>query len=198
MKIYVVLFVLVFAINVNAQLNISEELNPFATDVEQTLNAFDLEIQRQSGQPAYQENSFSRLLEISTCYRLTCTVYARVIKAEQKLFLYLNGRLDYTFDISSGAPGYSTPNFDQHPNGRIYDFYTSTKFPGGDYKGLGNMPYAVFIKGGFAIHGTTPGNIPKLGTPDSHGCIRLHPENGKIFNRLVRQYGVKDVWITVE
>jgi hypothetical protein len=51
----------------------------------------------------------------------------------------------------------------------------------------GNMPFAVFIKGGFAVHGTTGGsdwgNISKLGTtPLSHGCVRIHPLNAKAFN----------------
>jgi L,D-transpeptidase catalytic domain len=177
--------------------NVIEDLNPFDPSINETLQKIDQDYQTQTGQPGFQRD-FSALFEISTCYRLQCTIYARVVKAEQKLFLYVNGRLDATWPVSSGMSGYGTPDFDQHPNGRIYDRYTSTKFPGGDYKGLGNMPYVVFINGGFAIHGTTGGNIPKLGTPASHGCIRVHPENGKIFNRLVRQYGVKDVWITVE
>ena len=191
----------VLVLNVNAQTvseNAMDELNPFAPNINETLKAYDQEIQQQTGQPAFKENSISRWLELNTCYRLQCTVYARIIKAEQKLFLYINGRLDATWAVSSGAPGHATPDFDQQPNGRIYDQYSSTKFPGGNYKGLGNMPYAVFIEGGFAIHGTTEGNFKHLGTPASHGCIRLHPENGKVFNQLVRQYGIKDTWITVE
>jgi len=59
------------------------------------------------------------------------------------------------------------------------------------------MPYAVFISGGYAIHGTTRGNWSRLGKPASHGCIRLHPDNGQIFNVLVRRNGISNVWITV-
>ena len=93
---------------------------------------------------------------------------------------------------------FPTPYMDQNPNGRIYDRYTSVTNPGGDYNGLGNMPYAVFIRGGYAVHGTTRGNWPNLGKPASKGCIRLHPDNGFIFNRLVRSYGIYRTWITVE
>ena len=100
--------------------------------------------------------------------------------------------------VSTGINGRNTPNFETHPNGRIYDRYTSKKFPGGDFNGLGNMPYAVFISGGFAIHGTGKGNWPKLGSRASHGCIRLHPDNALIFNRLVRKNGISEVWITVQ
>ena len=105
----------------------------------------------------------------------------------------------------AAQPHRGTPNFDKHPDGRIYNAYTSTKFPGGNYivtvngkkVGLGNMPYAVFIRGGFAIHGTGTGNWPKLGRVASHGCIRIHPDNARLFNALVRQYGVSNTWITV-
>ncbi len=208
MKYFIATLLCVFALSAKAQLldslgghppeESADELDPTAPDVEQTLKAYDLQIQTESGQPAFEESRFSDLFEADTCYRLTCTVYARIIKSEQKMYLYINGRLDHTWDVSSGAPGHGTPDFDQHPNGRIYDNYTSKTFPGGNYKGLGNMPYAVFIKGGFAVHGTTEGNFSKLGQRASHGCIRLHPVNGKVFNRLVREHGIKDTWITVE
>lgn len=200
MKYFLVFLLCAFSLSARAQLidNSADELDPFATDIEQTLNAYDLQIQELTGQRAFVENSFAQLFKADTCYRLSCTVYAHIVKAEQKLFLYINGRLDHTWDVSTGAPGHGTPNFDRHPNGRIYDNYSSSKFPGGNYKGLGNMPYAVFIEGGFAIHGTTVGNFAKLGQPASHGCVRTHPDNGRVFNRLVRQYGIKDTWITIE
>ena len=59
------------------------------------------------------------------------------------------------------------------------------------------MPYAVFIYNGYAIHGTTVGNFSKLGTPASHGCVRLHADNGFIFNRLVRSQGVFNTWVSI-
>lgn len=60
------------------------------------------------------------------------------------------------------------------------------------------MPYVVFIQNGYGVHGTTLGNIRRLGKKASHGCIRLHPDNGKIFNELVRRAGIENTWITVE
>ena len=39
------------------------------------------------------------------------------------------------------------------------------------------MPFAVFIKDGFAVLGTADVNWTKLGKKASHGCIRLHPES---------------------
>jgi lipoprotein-anchoring transpeptidase ErfK/SrfK len=33
------------------------------------------------------------------------------------------------------------------------------------------MPYSLFFRGGYAIHGT--GSTRQLGRPASHGCVRL-------------------------
>ena len=63
---------------------------------------------------------------------------------------------------------------------------------------MGNIPYAVFVKGGYAIHGTTPGNFSKLGTEASHGCIRLHPDHGRVFYELVRLIGLSNTWVKVQ
>lgn len=132
------------------------------------------------------------------CYQDSCQVFARVSKRNQKLYLSVGGRVDQVWPVSTGVRGHSTPDFDRHPDGRIYDRYTSSTYPGGDWNGLGNMPYAVFIRRGYAIHGTPRANWAKLGQPASHGCIRLHPDNAKVFNRLVRANGIGQTWITVE
>lgn len=175
------------------------ELNPFDPNVEQLLDEFDKAYQEQTGQPAHiDDGSLDDILGLADCYRSGCAVWAQVVKSSQRMYLYVNGSLRGSWAVSTGVSGYGTPNFDRHPNGRIYDRYSSDKFPGGDYKGLGNMPYAVFITGGFALHGTPQGNWPKLGQRASHGCIRMHPDNAYMFNRLVRSYGVRNTWITVQ
>jgi hypothetical protein len=172
-----------------------DELDPFADDVGLKLAQMDQDYESSTGEAAHV---FVPHFFDTGCRQLTCAVYARVERSEQQLYLYVNGILQGKFATSTGIAGRDTPNFDKHPDGRIYDHHTSSKFPGGDYNGLGNMPYAVFISGGFAIHGTGKGNWKKLGHVASHGCIRIHPDNALIFNRLVRQYGVVNTWITVE
>ena len=132
-----------------------------------------------------------------TCKEGACGLYAHVIKARQIMYLYVDGELKDSFDISTGLKEYSTPELAMHPNGPIFTKYTSRKFPGGNYKGLGNMPYAVFIKGGYAIHGTTTGNLKKLGQQASHGCIRLHPNNARLFYEMVKVFGLKNTWVKV-
>ena len=174
--------------------NAMDEINPFDPKIEQTLEQMDLDYEASTGQAA--------ILNLMkpfgpACYQIECTIFLDISKDTQRMNFYFNGVLQATWPVSTGAAGFATPDFDTNPNGRIYDSYTSTKYPGGDYNGLGNMPYAIFIDGGFAVHGTGESNWPKLGKRASHGCIRVHPENAKVINRLVRQYGIYQTWITV-
>lgn len=173
------------------------EFDPFAPDAEEKLRDFDEAYAEQTGQSPFNE-LFDGMLDDSGCYRENCNVWIYVSKASQRLYLYLNGTQTYDWAVSTGVVGRATPDFDRHPNGRIYDRYSSAAYPGGDYNGLGNMPYAVFIEGGFALHGTPRENWSKLGQRASHGCIRQHPDNARYLNRLVRRVGVRDVWVTVE
>ena len=176
--------------------NVFDELDPRSPDIEKTLKEMDADYEKSTGQSPFLEvDPLEELLP--SCYRNSCKIWADVDKAAQRLYLYIDGALTYTWKTSTGRPGFDTPDMDTHPDGRIYDRYTSTKYPDGDYNGLGNMPYAVFVQGGYAIHGTTRGNWSKLGHVASHGCIRLHPDNGQIFNVLVRRNGIRNVWVTV-
>ena len=176
--------------------NVFDELDPRSPDIEKTLKEMDADYEKSTGKSPFLEiDPLEELLP--SCYRNSCKIWADVDVSAQRLYLYIDGVLTYQWKTSTGRPGYDTPDMDTHPNGRIYDRYTSTKYPDGDYNGLGNMPYAVFVQGGYAIHGTTRGNWSKLGRVASHGCIRLHPDNGQIFNVLVRRNGIRNVWVTV-
>jgi len=125
-------------------------------------------------------------------------VWARVSKTDQRLYLYIDGEVVDTFKVSTGSVRHETPPFDMQPSGPIFQKYSSRKYPGGNYNGLGNMPYAIFIKGGYALHGTTIGNFRRLGNKASHGCVRLHPDNAKILNEIVRKAGIENFWVTIE
>jgi hypothetical protein len=182
--------------NVDTATNAMDELDPFAENIDETLNEMDQKYFEETGLSPFVETLMAPMGQ--ACSRATCPVWIKVDKSEQRLYLYRNGALEATWAVSTGIAGRGTPNFDKNPNGRIYDRYTSTKFPGGDYKGLGNMPYAIFIEGGFAIHGTGTSNWRKLGQTASHGCIRIHPDNAYYLNRLVRQTGIYQTWITVQ
>jgi lipoprotein-anchoring transpeptidase ErfK/SrfK len=57
------------------------------------------------------------------------------------------------------------------------------------------MPYSIFFKGGYAIHGTY--SVKQLGRPASHGCVRLHPDNAAALFGLVKQAGMSNTRIIV-
>ncbi len=132
------------------------------------------------------------------CQEMDCLLFVEIDKSTQKLYLYLFGELKDSFTVSTGTRKFETPNLNLHPAGPILTKYSSKKFPGGNYEGLGNMPYAIFLRGGYAIHGTTPGNFSKLGTRASHGCIRLHPDNAKVLNALVKIVGLDRTWVSIK
>ncbi len=46
--------------------------------------------------------------------------------------------------------------------------------------------FDFFTQQGHAIHGST--YVNRIGTPASHGCVRLEPENAAILFALVRQH----------
>jgi hypothetical protein len=133
--------------------------------------------------------------EKTTCREKECYLYVEVIKSRQTLYLYLDGMLKDSFPVSTGIKKYTTPNINLRPTGPLFTKYTSRKWLSGNYKDHDNMPYAVFIKGGYAIHGTNTGNLSKSGMVASHGCISLHPDNAKVFYELVNLEGLSDTWV---
>lgn len=198
----------------------SEEYDPSSPQAEAVLQMYDRYYEAETGESAYPTGAtadrgdidpavkigaggaFDGLIQLTggDCVRQSCSVWAVVNKSSQTITIYVNGSPIGLPNnrTSTGISGRSTPDFDKHPDGRVYQRYSSNKFPGGDYNGLGNMPYAVFIRGGYAIHGTPKSNWGRLGQRASHGCVRVHPDTAKLFNSLVRQYGVANTWITVQ
>lgn len=106
----------------------------------------------------------------------------------QQMQVRVDGRLTYTFDVSTGRKGHSTPK-GRYEVVRMYERYYSKKYDNAP------MPYAIFFNGGYAIHGTT--DIKHLGKIASHGCVRLHPDNARVLYDLVQQEGRDSVTIKI-
>jgi len=84
--------------------------------------------------------------------------------------------------ISSARGGYTTPTGTYSVN------YTSRMHYSKQYH-WSPMPYSVFFNRGVATHGTNA--TGRLGSPASHGCVRLHTSNAKTFYDLVQKHGMK-------
>lgn len=57
------------------------------------------------------------------------------------------------------------------------------------------MPWSVFFNGNIAIHGDPDTRM--LGVRASNGCVRLHPDQAKIFYDMVEDVGLRNTTIIV-
>jgi lipoprotein-anchoring transpeptidase ErfK/SrfK len=105
---------------------------------------------------------------------------ARVSIPDQTMTVTRYGKVLHTWKVSTARPGYKTPSGEWRPY-RMHVMWRSIKYDNAP------MPYAVFYDGGYAIHGTTA--VSRLGSPASHGCVRLLTDNAQTFYNLVREVG---------
>lgn len=87
----------------------------------------------------------------------------------------------YDWSVSSGAPGYDTPQ------GTYGVLWTDKDHKSDEYDGA-PMPNAIFFKPGFAIHGAYKSN---WGHPASHGCVRLPVAKSAVLWDLVKAEGAE-------
>lgn len=115
-------------------------------------------------------------------------VVARVDLSEQRMQVFVDGRLTHTWRVSTARRGYRTPTGTYRPT-RMHRMWHSRTY------NMSPMPYSIFFRGGYAIHGT--GAISALGRPASHGCVRLHPDNARALYNLVRAHGPQSTRIEI-
>ena len=105
-----------------------------------------------------------------------------VDKDAQQLTVVQDGVEKYRWPVSSGLPAYETPN-GSFQTFRLEEDHYSKEFDEAP------MPNSVFFtKRGHAIHGTD--SVSRLGTPASHGCVRLSRENAATLFAMVKADGV--------
>ena len=98
------------------------------------------------------------------------------------------GAVRYNWKVSTARKGYRTPLGTFKPI-RLERMHYSTLYENSP------MPFSIFFKGNFAIHGTE--YVKRLGRPASHGCVRLAPGNAKVLFYLVKEVGKENVTIRV-
>jgi hypothetical protein len=112
-----------------------------------------------------------------------------VDKDNQQMTVAVDGVETYRWPVSSGLPSYETPNGSFRAFRMEEDHY-SKEFDEAP------MPHAVFFtKLGHAIHGTD--SVNRLGSPASHGCVRLSRENAAKLFALVKEQGVLNTTVTL-
>jgi hypothetical protein len=86
----------------------------------------------------------------------------------------------YDWPVSTARAGYYTPRGSYAPTG-MQTMHYSRKYH------MSPMPYSIFFRGGYAIHGTYATGA--LGRPASHGCVRLSPGNARRLYEIVQNEG---------
>jgi hypothetical protein len=112
-----------------------------------------------------------------------------VDKSAQRMTVVRDGIALYTWPVSTGRSGYATPSGSFAPFRMEADHYSKEwdEAP---------MPNSIFFtKIGHAIHGSY--DIKKLGTPASHGCVRLSPAHAATLFAMVKQDGVTNTKIVL-
>lgn len=117
------------------------------------------------------------------------SLVARVDVAAQTMTVSHYGKVIHEWPVSTAAEGYSTPRGEFRPY-RVHKMWNSRSYNNAP------MPFAVFYDRGWAVHGTS--DINRLGSPASHGCVRLETVNAEAFYTLVRQVGPGNTRIIVE
>lgn len=128
------------------------------------------------------------LLALSSFGSFAANLVAHVDISSQTMTVSKYGFVMHRWKVSTGRRGYNTPTGSYRPQ-RMARMWYSRKYDNSP------MPYSVFFRGGYAIHGTN--YVKRLGAPASHGCIRLHTGNAAAFYAMVQREGRKNVRIVI-
>ena len=103
------------------------------------------------------------------CSTAPAALLIKVDKSAQTLTVTRDGQTLHTWPVSTGKTGYATPS------GNFTTFRMEAEHFSKEWDDA-PMPHSVFFtKQGHAIHGSF--DTKRLGSPASHGCVRLSPEN---------------------
>ncbi len=141
-----------------------------------------------------QKPSFrAALLAAGLALPLAAPAYANIVvtidKGSQRMLVTVDGATRYDWAVSTGRPGYDTPNGTYRPN-RMDAMHYSKEYENAP------MPHSIFFDmKGHAIHGFF--DTPHLGMAVSHGCVRLLPANAAVLFNLVKAEGMANTTVIV-
>src|SRR5438067_13858083 len=110
-------------------------------------------------------------------------------KDNQQMTVAVDGVARYHWPVSTGIPSRETPS-GAFRTFRMEEAHYSKEFDDAP------MPHAIFFtKIGHAIHGTD--SASRLGSPASHGCVRLSRAHAATLYDLVQREGVLKTTVTL-
>ncbi|HEV7464281.1 MAG TPA: L,D-transpeptidase family protein [Methyloceanibacter sp.] len=116
-------------------------------------------------------------------------ILINIDKSRQEMTVFVDGVEQYTWPVSTGRPGYSTPSGNYTPTS-MNEIWYSKQWDNSP------MPHSIFfMKDGHAIHGTH--EVKNLGKAVSHGCVRISPENAATLYALVETNGMQNTKVAL-
>jgi L,D-transpeptidase catalytic domain len=117
------------------------------------------------------------------------SVLVTIDKSTQRMTVEVDNHLRWIWPVSTGQPGHDTPN------GRYTAFRMEADHFSKEWDDA-PMPHSIFFSPtGHAIHGYL--NTRRIGSPASHGCVRLEPANAAKLYDLVEQQGLPNTKVVV-
>src|SRR5579864_1735059 len=116
------------------------------------------------------------------------SILITIDKSAQQMSVAVDGAQRYVWPVSTGRPGYDTPNGRFKVN-RMDANHFSQEWDNAP------MPHTMFFDPhGHAIHGFF--DVKHLGLAVSHGCVRLAPANATVLFNLVKTEGMANTSVT--
>jgi hypothetical protein len=128
-------------------------------------------------------------ISLIACSTAPAALLIKVDKSAQTLTVTRDGQTVHTWPVSTGRTGYATPS------GSFTTFRMEAEHFSKEWDDA-PMPHSVFFtKQGHAIHGSF--DTKRLGSPASHGCVRLSPANAAKLFSLVQQEGLPNTQVVL-
>src|SRR5215475_2382212 len=116
-------------------------------------------------------------------------VAVTIDKTTQRMMVAVDGSVRWIWPVSTGQLAYDTPN------GKYTAFRMEADHFSKEWDDA-PMPNSIFFSPkGHAIHGYL--NTRRIGTPASHGCVRLEPANAAKLYALVEQQGLPNTKVVI-
>jgi lipoprotein-anchoring transpeptidase ErfK/SrfK len=129
------------------------------------------------------------LVIIASVAPAAADVLVTIDKSTQRMTVKVDGGLRWVWPVSTGRPGHDTPS------GRYTAFRMEADHFSKEWDDA-PMPHSIFFsQTGHAIHGYL--DTRRIGTPASHGCVRLEPGNAARLYALVEQEGLPNTRVVV-
>jgi lipoprotein-anchoring transpeptidase ErfK/SrfK len=117
------------------------------------------------------------------------SVVVTIDKSTQRMTVQADGGVRWVWPVSTGRPGHDTPS------GRYTAFRMEADHFSKEWDDA-PMPHSIFFSPtGHAIHGSL--DTRRIGTPASHGCVRLQPADAARLYALVEKEGLPNTKVVV-